>query len=230
MGENSSKTPALIGFFCLLTALFVESYVYRMINTEGALRVDYRFTFFFGWSGWSLDEMLSPPMITIPLAINVFFLGMVFSSMYGLFTGKAKSSMGLAYVNIFTVILSGYYLFIVPITTWTDVLLYFPILSYTEFTLIQLYSISYGYILMCAGFFLTFPYSIQCYLKTYQAQKHEVPISELIESKIKQHSADLDVEAMIAKQELKLKFEQDGLDSIKKELLELTEQGGMVLD
>ncbi|UCC19889.1 MAG: hypothetical protein JSV62_01020 [Promethearchaeota archaeon] len=214
------RLVALIGLILLLFSVFLEWYSVQIYDFNNDLVVSWSYYFLTEWqtpfsSSSILNSIMRPDNATIPVVINYIIICGILASSYVILVKNIdnaeaiKNYMKFAYINIFLVLLVGYYVIISPILYLVPNEFYFPFLSVRnyELELLYVYAVGPGYILQLISFPLIFPYSI-FYYRTVSAfiQKEREP--EKIVQKIIENSQELiDLDKYIAEEELQSKLD-----------------------
>lgn len=206
----------LVGLMLILFSVFLEWYSFQIYNFDNNLVVSWSYYLFSEWrtpfsTSSPLNEAMKPITATIPFIINILLIFGILASGYILLVKNIDRAHNLrnytkyAYVNIFMMLLVGYYVVICPLLYLAPYNLYFPLLSIKnyELELIYFYSIGPGYLLQLISFPLIFPYSV-FYHKTVLIFIHEERGPEkILQATITSSQEYIDFDRYIAEEELK---------------------------
>ncbi|MFX1419968.1 MAG: hypothetical protein ACFE9N_13700 [Promethearchaeota archaeon] len=214
------RLVALIGLILLFFSIFLEWYSFQIYDFNNDLVVSWSYYFLTEWqtpftSSSILNSVMRPDSATIPLVINYVLIGGILASSYVIVVKNInhaeaiKNYTKFAYINIFVVLLVGYYLIISPILYLVPNELYFPFLSIRnyELELFYVYSVGPGYILQLISFPLIFPYSIFYYRTTNAFIQQEREPEKLIQKIIEDSQELIDLDKYIAEEEPHLKLD-----------------------
>ncbi len=205
----------LIGLIMLFFSIFLEWYSFQMYDFENNLLVSWSYYFFTAWqtpfsTSSSLNTLMKPESASIPFMINIILIIAILAAGYVILfknIDQAKTIRNYnkyAYINIFLLLLIGYYVIVCPVMYLVPNELYFPLLSIRDYDLevIRVYSIGSGYILQLISFPLIFPYSA-FYYKTISSfiQQERAP-EKMLQKTIQDSQEFLDLDKYIAKEEL----------------------------
>ena len=206
----------IIGLILLLISLFLDWYVFQVFNKEGTLIASWVYNPFSEWSSNSIfyDEQLKPNDLLIPFTINITMILVISLSAYGMIFKNLKHEDDLnklypfACINIFLLLLMGFYIFIFPIAYLLSNELYFPFLMLVniESENTYYYSIGPGYILHVLAFGLIYPLSIFYYQTIVNFEIKRLSPAVLIENYITRVHEPINLDKFIAEEELKQKF------------------------
>lgn len=212
---NRFRIMYLVGLILLFISIFLEWYSFQMYNFENTLVASWSYYFFIGWytplsSDIPVNIFMKPESSIIPFILHVILIGFILAAGYVILFKNIDTAKNIhtynkcAYINLFLVLLIGFYVIVCPIIYLAPNELYFPFLSIRDYDLeyFYVYSLGSGYILQLISFPLTFPYSI-FYYKTINSfiQQERAP-EKLIEQKIQNSQEFLDLDKYIAEEEL----------------------------
>lgn len=212
------KIAFFTGLILLFTSIFLDWYIFQAFNTDGTPLAYWTYNIFSEWStnGNIHDEQLKPNNLFVPIMINIVFIIVILMSAFGMaFKGFEKEKelnklYPFAFINIFLLLLIGFYIFIFPIVYLISNDLYFPflMLSDRELEVVYFYCVGPGYLLQLFAFGLIFPHAVFYYqtIMKYEIEKHS-PV-KVIEKYIEHVQEPLDLDKFIAEEELKQKFEK----------------------
>jgi len=212
----------MVGLGLLFLSLFLDWYTFQIYNLDKELVVSWQYNLFREWitpvsESSGLNESLRPPNLMIPLSITILFIVAIVLSGYIIIFKNFERASSLngyslyAYILLFLLLLVLTYIIIYPIMYLIPQELYFPFLQVTDYDaqLMYLYSIGPGYCSLLISFPLIFPY-IAFYYKTitnfgYKDKTPEKQMQALIE-KVQE---PLDIDRMLAQEELKQQFSSE---------------------
>ena len=213
------KLSFLIGLILLFLSPFMEWYSYQIFTLEYELVVSWKFNIFLEWStslfpNTPFNEVLRPENLAIPLVINVLLFVSIILSGYVILFKNIERVESLhkftpySYILGFLLLLNLFYIIIFPVMYLLPHGLYFPFLQIVDYDSRFIYFLmcSQGYILQCIAFPLIFPYSI-FYFKTISTFQQKERTPETIITKIIEKAQEpIDLDKLIAQEELKQKF------------------------
>ena len=215
--RNGLKVASFTGLILLFSSLFLDWYNLQAFSINGTLLANWTYNIFSEWStnGTIYNEQLKPGNLFVPIIINIIVIVVILISVFGTVfkgiesEGELNNLYSFAYINIFLLLLMGFYIFIFPIAYLLSNDLYFPflMLENTELNLIYLYCVGPGYILQLFAFGLIFPHAVFYYqtIVKFELDRHS-PV-KVIEKYIQHVQEPLDLDKFIAEEELKQKFE-----------------------
>jgi hypothetical protein len=206
----------ILGLILLFISLFVEWYSFHMKDFGNNLLVSWSYTIFTAWStplssGAILNNAMKPTMALIPVMVNIILLVVITGAGYVVIIKNIDTAKELrnynkfAYINIFLVLLTGFYVIICPIMYLAPNKLYFPLLTVIDYDLeyIYTYSIGLGYILQLISFPLIFPYCVFYYKTTSSFIQQERAPETTLQNLILESQEAVDLDKYIAEEELK---------------------------
>ncbi|MFX1257055.1 MAG: hypothetical protein ACFFAN_04300 [Promethearchaeota archaeon] len=227
--KKQFKILFLAGLMLLFISLFLDWYYLQVYNEDGELLAFWSYNPVREWTTHFFDKGASnkikePKNLSIPLIINVTFVIAILASAFSVLFKDPEQKKNLeklypyAYINIFVVILNLYYIFAFPIFYLFPHNLYFPylIIEDENLELIYHYYVGPGYILQLIAFIFVFPYAT-FYYQTIAKFKEKKHTAEKVINRYIQHIQEpLDLDKLIAKEELKLKFDDLAINQSKK--------------
>jgi hypothetical protein len=205
----------IIGLIMLFFSLFLEWYSFKTVDFGNSLLVSWSYYLFTSWqtpisSASALNMLIKPENILIPLIINIILIIVLFAAGYVvLFKNIDRATLvtsynKYAYINIFLILLIGYYIIVCPVLYLFPQELYFPLLFIRDYDLeyIYIYSIGPGYIMQLISFPLIFPYSVFYYKTTSSFTQQEKSPEKLLQNVISNSQEVLDLDKYIAEEEL----------------------------
>ncbi|MFX0025322.1 MAG: hypothetical protein ACFE8M_02830 [Candidatus Hermodarchaeota archaeon] len=216
--KSTFRKLFVIGLVLALISLFLDWYIFQAFNIEGEQVVYWSYSPLFDWyspifaSGSVFNELYKPQNSAIPFAMTILFIISVFLSIFGvLFKDIEKDHLFqklrfYAYIHIFTVLFTAFYIFIYPIWYLLPNNLYFPFVEQNDpFLEVQfLYSVHIGYIIQIIGFILLFPYTIFYYHTLNLFEKESQSPENVVKRYLKKIQEPLDFDKYIREEELKL--------------------------
>ncbi|NVM34503.1 MAG: hypothetical protein HWN81_02835 [Candidatus Lokiarchaeota archaeon] len=208
------KNLCYVGLMLLFLSCFLEWYSVKIITSSGEMVVKWNYNLFSGWTSPlsdSFNELNRPTVLLFPLIINVILVVLIFFSGYIVaFTNLEKitpqtNKMLYGYGIMALPMLLVYYFWIFP---WDLKDLYYPTMMVTnmETGLNTIYTIGLGNILAIISFPLIFAYSSFYFVTTYKFEKKENTSETIVQELIHNSQEQLDLDRLIAKEELKFKF------------------------
>jgi len=211
---------ALVGLIILFFSIFVEWYLFQVYDFHNDLVASWSYYFFTEWqtpftSSSILNSSMKPDNATIPFIINYILIGGILASGYVILVKNIDNAEAIknytkfAYINIFVVLLVGYYVIVSPILYLAPNELYFPFLSIRDYELelFYVYNVGTGYIMQLISFPLIFPYAV-FYYKTANAFTQQEREPEKVLQKTIDDSLELvDLDKYIAEEELTQKLD-----------------------
>jgi len=213
------KLSFLIGLILLFLSPFMEWYSYQIFTLEYELVVSWKFNIFLEWStslfpSTPFNEVLRPENLAIPLVINILLFVSIILSGYVVLFKNVEKIESLQKFSLYSYILGSvlvlnlFYIVIFPVMYLLPQGLYFPFLQIVDYdsTFIYILTCSQGYILQSIAFPLIFPYII-FYFKTISTFQQKEKTPETIITKIIEKAQEpIDIDKLIAQEELKQKF------------------------
>ncbi len=210
----------IVGLLVLFTSIFLEWYIFRVYNSDNKLIASWSYNILSEWSTvFSEDnvfnKLVKPDNISVPIVITVLFVTAVIGSGYCVLfkdleqNEQIESLYPYAYVNFLMITLNFFYIFAFPVFYLLPNKLYFPFLwvKDKDMDVTYFYSIGPGYILQIIGFIMIFPYTIFYYktIENFKSKEHSP--EKYIKRYVQQVQEPLDLDKLIAKEELSLKFD-----------------------
>jgi len=217
--KNKFKFLFILGLMLLFTSLFLEWYSFRAYTSNNTLIAYWSFNLFTEWSTvisgeQHFNKQVKPNNISIPIEISILFIFSILASGFSVLFKDLEQNTELdklypyAYLNFLLISLNIYYIFAFPIFYLLPNKLYFPFLLVKdrESGVNYYYSIGPGYVLQIIGFILIFPYTLFYYhtINTFKSEQQSP--KKVIQRYIQHIQEPLDLDSLIAKEELKLKF------------------------
>jgi hypothetical protein len=206
----------LLGLVMLVFSFFLDWYSFKIYNLNDEILVSWQYNILFEWtspysSGDALNNAFRPENLSIPLIINLITIATVILSGYIVLIkdiekiSSTRNSSQFSYINGFLLLLILFYLIFFPVIYLLPKELYFPLIyvEEPEVGFIHIYSIGPGYLLHLIIFPLIFPYTIFFYRTMSDYEKLENTPEKIILNLIKETQEPLDLDKLIAQEELK---------------------------
>ncbi|MFX1480854.1 MAG: hypothetical protein ACFFCI_22440 [Promethearchaeota archaeon] len=215
------KILFVIGLLCLIMSMFIDWYYIQVYNSGGDLIAIWSFNPFTEWTtifsgGSGYDTLSHPSDLSIPFALNIVFIPVIIICGYTVLFKDIERQKNLeslyayAYVNFFLLVLNIFYIFIFPVFYLLPHGYYFPYMliedSDTNFT--YYYCVGPGYLLEIIAFMLIFPYALFYYQTLEKFKTKTFSPKKVINKYIETVQAPLDLDELIAKEELALKYQR----------------------
>jgi hypothetical protein len=218
--KNASypKLALLAGLILLFVSLFMEWYSFQVRDINNEIIASWSYNILFEWitdfpSGMAINEEYKPPNLNIPLIIDIIFVVILISVALVIIIGNFGDSRNpkftgyYSYSFIFLLVLIMFYIVIFPAFYLYANQLYFPVLTNVDIdsNIVFFYSIGIGYILQLIGFILVFPYSLHFVLTSLTIERDQSNPEIQIEKIIQNVQESLDLDEIIAEEELIIK-------------------------
>jgi len=223
--KRKFKILYIIGLVLLFASLFLEWYVFQVYNSSDKLIAYWSYNPLIGWStifskGSTFNNIAKPGELQMPLVLTGLFMVILVISGFSVIFKDIESQNDLeklfpySYVNLFLIALNLYYIFAFPVFYLLPHKLYFPFLLIKdrEMDVVYYYSIGPGYILQIIGFIMIFPYSTFYYNTLVRFKSKEQSPDKVIKKYVQHVQETLDLDKLIANEELKLKFVDKPID------------------
>jgi len=230
--KSGYKIIFIIGLLLGFVSVFLDWYYFQGVNDSGEVVMYWIYSALFDWStalsqGAVINELYEPKNASIPIAIVIAFLVVIFLSAYStLFLDMERQDnlsklKSFGFVNLFLVTLIGFFVLIYPLFFLLPNGLYYPFLEYYNYELeITLsYSLGPGYFLQLISFACTFPYAMFNHSIINTFEKEQSSVENKINQYISSIREDLDLDKLIAREEFKLELK----DSLKEALTSKSE-------
>lgn len=204
----------------LFTSLFLEWYSFQAYTNDNKLIAYWSYNLFTEWSTMisgdqHFNKQTKPNNLLIPIEISILFIFSIIASGFSVLFKDLEQNIELdklypyAYLNFLLISLNVYYIFAFPIFYLLPNKLYFPFLLVKdrEMDVNYYYSIGPGYVLQILGFIMIFPYILFYYQTINNFKITKQSPKNVIQRYIQQVQEPLDLDSLIAKEELKLKFD-----------------------
>jgi len=225
--KSNYKIIFVIGLLFGFASVFLDWYYFQGVNDSGEIEMYWVYSVLFDWSTtFSQDDFLNdfykPKNASMPVAIIIAFLVVLCLSAYSVLFLDAERKDNLpklkkiGFVNLSLVTLIGFFVLIYPLYFLLPNGLYYPFLEYYNYELeITLcYSIGPGYFLQLISFACTFPYAMFNYSVINTFEKEQSSVENKINQYIGGIRENLDLDKLIAREEIKLESTNDSLKEV----------------
>jgi len=215
--KSGYKIIFVIGLLFGFASVFLDWYYLQGVNDSGEVVMYWIYSVLFDWStvfsqGAVINEFYEPKNASIPIAIVIAFLIVIFLSAYStLFLDVERKDnlsklKSFGFVNLFLVTLIGFFVLIYPLFFLLPNRLYYPFLVYYNYELeITLsYSLGPGYFFQLISFACTFPYAMFNHSVINTFEKEQSSVENKINQYISSVREDLDLDKLIAREEFTL--------------------------
>ena len=222
--KSGYKIIFIIGLLFGFASVFLDWYYFQGVNNSGEIVIFWIYSALFDWSspfsqGAVINDFYEPKNASLPVAIVIAFLVVIFLSAYSVLFLDAERKDNLpklkkiGFVNLSLVILIGFFVLIYPLFFLLPNGLYYPFLVYYNYELeITLnYSLGPGYFFQLISFTCTFPYAMFTHSVINTFEKEQSSAENKINQYISSIREDLDLDKLIAREEFKL----ESKDSLK---------------
>lgn len=203
----------------LFLSIFFNWYSFQVHSINNEILVSWNYHIFTEWttpisSESSLNDALRPESLRIPLVINILYLIVIILSGYIVFFKDFEQADSLSshnynrYILGFLLLLNFFYIIFFPIMYLFPQELYFPFLQIVDYDAMIKYTcaIGPGYLMQLLVFPFICSYII-FYFRTITNFEHERKSAEKnLEKVIERVQEPLDIDKLIAQEELKHKF------------------------
>ncbi len=209
----------ILGIILCFISLFLEWYIYQVYDSSNRLQSYWTYNPLTGWTtifskSSSVNNSLRPETIEIPITLTFLYIFMLALSAFSVIFRDVEKYPRLeqlivhAYGNIFLLLLMLFYIFAFPVFYLIPNNLYFPFLHVkdNDANLIYQYSIGPGYCAHLLGFILVAPYALFYYTTVMKFQSQKDTAQSMVNQFIKTIQEPLDLDKLIAKEQLKLKL------------------------
>jgi hypothetical protein len=214
-----------VGLILSFVSLFIEWYIYEVYDSNNHLKSYWSYNPITGWTTVfseksTVNNALKPNTFHMPIMMTIIYIFVLAISAYTvLFRDieqyeKLEKLMIHAYSNLFLIMLMLYYIFVFPVFYLIPNDLYFPFvyIKDKDTGLVYRYSIGPGYWAQIIGFMCVVPYAFFYYFTVSGFQSEEHSAKDVVAQFVEQIQDLVDMDALIAKEKLKLKFGNDFLD------------------
>jgi len=217
----------MIGLLFGFVSVFLDWYYFQGVNDSGEVVISWVYNVLFDWStafsqGAGINDFYEPNNASLPIAIVIAFLVVLLLSAYSALFLDAERKENLSrlknfgFVNLSLLTLIGFFVLIYPLFFLLPNGLYYPFLVYYNYELeITLsYSLGPGYFLQLISFACTFPYAMFNHSIINTFEKEQNSVENKINQYINSTREDLDLDKLIAREELKLESTNDSLKEV----------------
>jgi hypothetical protein len=219
--KSGFKVIFLVGLLLGFASVFLDWYYLQGALDSGQIVMSWIYNALFGWStpfaeGNLFNESYEPQNATMPLAITIIFIILVFLSAYSALFHDVEKRDDLTRVKRFSFItlslvtLIGFFVLVFPLFFLLPNELYYPFMIYYDYELelTFLYSLGPGYWLQVISFGCTFPYAFfnQSVINTFE--KELATPEKVVSAYITQSKEQFDLDKYIAQEELELESSQ----------------------
>ncbi len=217
MKTNITQIFRMLFIGCLaivFLSFFVQWYSYNIYSFEGDLLSSWNYHIFREWISFISIEGNHPDNVEIPFVLNIIFLITIFLAGYVVIFKNIEKSADLSpfqsyrYIVGFVLCLNIFYVICVPVIYFFPHELYFPSQQIVNYDLQLIYELSVGpgYIMQLVSFPFIFSYAL-FYIITLNRFTNEKNFYEKsIEKTIEKSQETLDIDKLIAKEEVKLQL------------------------
>lgn len=222
--KSGYKVIFLIGLLLGFVSVFLDWYYFQGVNDSAEVVVNWVYNLLFDWGtalpqGDFLNDAYDPKNASIPIAIVIVFLTVVFLSAYlALFLDAERKGnlLRLKKFGLVNLSLIGFFVLIYPIFFLLPNGLYYPFLAYKDYDLgVTFYfSIGPGYFLQLISFACTFPYAMfnHSIINTFEKEKSSV--ENVVNRYFESVWEDLDLDKLISQEEFKLEPAKEPLKEV----------------
>ena len=214
------KIVSIVGLLICFLSLFLDWYVFKIIDLNGEVITEWRYGLISGWQNLSPEgSLISIPFneqtTGIPILITILLIISLIGSGCVVFFFDIEKREHLtrlqpqAYLNIFTVLIIGFFIFFFPIFYLIPNGLFFPFLFYLEIESLStsIYLVSFGYIGMILSFSFFFPYAV-FYLRTVNLYETGRNVEKVIEMRIQESQDKIDFDKFISEEMADLRLQE----------------------
>lgn len=215
----------LIGLVLLFASLFLEWYIFQVYNSNNVLIAYWSYNPLTEWStifseDSTFNYLVKPEDIHMPLTLTGLFIVILLISAFSALFKDLESQQEIgklyfyAYVNLFLITLNLFFIFAFPVLYLFPNDLYFPFLLIKDrdIDVTYHYSIGPGYLLQIVGFIMIFPYGVFYYQTITKFKSKEYSPKRFVNKYVQYVQEKIDLDKLITKEELKLKFPDNPLD------------------
>jgi len=217
-----AKSIFVMGIIISFLSFFFDWYSFQGKDLEGELVLSWNLHLLIGWTtpfspdAW-FNEVFKPSGEQIPPVIAIIYILISIIVVYSVIFADLENSESLqknkkySYFHIFQLLLSCFYICIVPIYYWIFQEYFFPYVIFVDFELEVrfIYSIGIGYLLQCISFIAIFPYSIHYYYTTTHFENRAITKDLALQDIINQSQELIDFDKLIAEENLRLQLEDE---------------------
>jgi len=199
----------VVGIIIAAAFIFFDWYVFQAVDQNGTIVVYWSYNPIFSWytifeEGSVFNELYTPTAEPLPFMLIVCFLVSLGLALIGMMYRTPHRI--LAYINIFSVLLIGFFIFIYPIMYLIPYQYYFPWISFYDPSLDVTfqYTMQIGYIMEGISFILLFPYTIYYYRKVLSLEQESHSPEGILDKYIQKLQEPIDLDKFIQEEELEL--------------------------
>jgi hypothetical protein len=212
------KLAYQLGIVLLFLSLFLEWYVFQVYDARNRLIAHWSFNPLTGWTTIfsdhsAMNTLLKPEVVSMSAILPVLFIIMLILSAYSVLFKEVErvpqidSLYWYAYIQLFLVVLVGFFLFVFPLYYLLLNDLYFPFLRVNDkdAQMTYLYSVGPGYGLLMIAFLLIFPYSYFYYHTVITFKSSRSSAKSEIDHYLQKVQDTIDFDSLIANEQVRLK-------------------------
>ena len=217
----------VLGLLFAFVSFFLEWYIYQ-VYSHNSLKSYWSYNPLTGWTtlfseNSTFNYTLKPNTFQIPISLTILYIIILVISAYTVIFRDVEQYEQLekltfyGYANMFLLLLMLFYIFAFPVFYLIPNDLYFPFLYVKDkdTELIYHYSIGPGYFAQILGFIFVFPYAIFYYYTVTGFRSQEYSAKKAVTQYIKDVQEPIDMDTLIAREQLKLKFNDESLDYLE---------------
>ena len=225
--KSGYKIIFIIGLLLGFVSVFLDWYYFQGVNDSGETVIYWIYSALFDWStafsqGAVINDFYEPKNASLPVAIVIVFLVVIFLSAYSVLFLDAERKDNLpklksfGFVNLSLVTLIGFFVLIYPLFFLLPNVLYYPFLLYYDYELeiTFYYSIGPGYFLQLISFVCTFPYAMFNHSIINSFEKERSSVENATNRYIESVREDLDMDKLITQEEFKLESANQSLKEV----------------
>ena len=215
--KSVCKIIFVVGLVTGFASVFLDWYYLQGISESGETVVYWIYNVLFDWStpfsnGALFNEFYQPENATMPIAIVIVYIIMLFLSAYSVLFHDVERGDNLIkvrkfnFVNLSLVTLTGFFVLIFPLFFLLPNGLYYPFLLYYDYELeVTFYfSIGPGYFFQIISFGFSFPYALFNLSVINTFEREQSSVENTINRYIGSVREELDLDKLIAREEYML--------------------------
>ncbi|NVM16986.1 MAG: hypothetical protein HWN80_04670 [Candidatus Lokiarchaeota archaeon] len=228
------KILFVIGLLLGFASVFLDWYYLQGISeVSGETVVYWVYNALFDWStlfseGALFNEVYQPKNATMPIAIVIVFIIILFLSAYSVLFHDVERGDNLLkvrrfnFINLSLVTLIGFFVLIFPLFFLLPNGLYYPFLLYYDYELqVTFYfSIGPGYFIQFISFGFTFPYALFNHSVITTFEKEQSRAENTLNRYLKSVREELDLDKLIAREEYELESTNNSQSEVPKSEVE----------
>ncbi|MFX1315412.1 MAG: hypothetical protein ACFE9T_06075 [Promethearchaeota archaeon] len=204
------------GLILLFISLFLDWYTYQVFDINDNLISSWSYNMLIEWHTnlseyFTLNEVFRPNNLNVSPFLHFMFIIIIILCGFITLTKDAEQAKtpqkfrNYAFINLFLLLLIGFYIMVFPMIYLCPNELYFPYFMYEDLdtNITYVYSLNIGYYFQVVAFIFTFPYAIFYYQTITHFAKDENTPEEVISKFIETKQEYLDLDKFIAEEELK---------------------------